>query len=151
MGMAWTEDLKLQYQNSLEELKTAIGNRLNENVDRTANICTEYNCFKNLVDNHQGNNFEPIKVLGNNILSLYYYQNKDNNNAYLKSLVQYTTEHSLVVDLTNFLDGLVNSVIATGRRWQTHPINISRKDQGFYDNLITELKEYCKNKLKIVD
>lgn len=149
MGMVWTEELKLQYQNSLELLKTALGVHFNERVDRTRNISTDFDRFKSLVDNHSGNNYETIKVLGNDILSIYYYQNKDNNNAYLKSLSQYTTEHSLVVDLSNFLDGLnevVTDRVVSGRRWQTHPINISRKEQGFYDNLITELKEYRKYK-----
>lgn len=153
MGMVWTEDLKIQYQNSLELLKTALGINFNERVDRSRNISTDFDRFKSLVDNHNGNNYETIKVLGNDILSIYYYQNKDNNNAYMKSMSQYTTEHALVVDLSNFLDSLnevvtdpVEDPVVRGRRWQTHPINISRKDQGFYDNLITELKEYRKYK-----
>lgn len=154
--MNWTEDLKIQFQNSLDALKDALGSNFREHINRSRNVCDEFDRFKSMVENNIGNNYDLINELGYDILTIYYFQNKNNNNAFRKSLDEYSTEHSIVIDISNFLDELNPNVAdppghpGNGRRWQTHPIYTSRKDQGFYDNLVKELKETVRLKIKTI-
>lgn len=64
-------------------------------------------------------------------------------------------EQQISSDLAQFVDSLehflnppiLNSGPIGYRRWQTHPINQLRLEQGFYNNLVKELKDYFKNNI----
>lgn len=83
--MNWTEDLKIQFQNSLDALKDALGSNFREHINRSRNVCDEFDRFKSMVENNIGNNYDLINELGYDILTIYYFQNKNNNNAFRKS------------------------------------------------------------------
>lgn len=151
----WTSEEKRFLQETLNILKTALGENFKENANSSLNIFNEYNVFLNTIHHHQDKttNYNNIMKIGYTILSVFYLQNIGSNNAYEKSFENFRVEQQITAELADMLQDLENFVkpendkiirreTKNGRRWQVHPINQSRSQKGFYDNLVQECKGY---------
>lgn len=158
--MIWTTEDKINYQRTLETLKLALDYKFKYNVDLGIDIISDYNQLKSLVDKNRTDDenlnqhvfYEIIKERCYELLSVYYLQNKNTDNAYNKSIANFRKEQQISSNLAQFVNNLeifLNPPMSNCgrigyRRWQTHPINQSRFEQGFYNNLVMELKDYRK-------